>query len=353
MNWKNRFFFAIALSMAMVIAGCGSDVIEGPPPPDVSNIKVDVQLRRFEKDLFAMDTLQPVAGWRALEARYPEFADILARYVLRIRPGAQPDTLAEANFLSGFIRFPAARHLYDTIQVVYPDLEAYERDLEMALRYFKYHFPGQPQPETITTFLSEYSLAAFIYGNNDLAVGLDMFLGADYPYVKYNPGNTSFSEYLIRTYNRDHLLSKTLIPLVEDLVGEPSGERLLDIMVNNGKKLYILDQLLPTASDTVIMEVTPDQWAWLQNNELEIWGYFLKQNLLYNTSWPDIRKLVEPSPNSPGMPPEAPGRSANWMGWQIVKAYMSRHPQTSLEALIGLRDAQQLLEASRYKPQKQ
>lgn len=350
MNWNNRHFFMFCLLTAL-LPGCNNDEAEGPPPPDVSHIQADVKLKRFDQDLFKLDTLQPEAGLAALEAQYPEFSDIFMRFVLNIRTD-KSERAAEAAFVKGFVSFPALRHLYDTIQLAYPQLDAYEKELEMAVRYFKYYFPDQPAPASVTTFISEYAYAAFIYGENDLAVGLDMFLGAGYPYGVYNPGNANFSDYLVRTYNQDHLVSKTLQPLVDDLLGETPGERLLDMMIHNGKKLYILDQLMPSAPDTVIMEVTPAQWNWLRDNELEMWGHFLKEELLYNTKWQDIRKLVEPSPNSPGMPPEAPGRTANWMGWQIVKAYMKRNPQTTLSELIALSDAQKLLDASKYKPRK-
>jgi hypothetical protein len=87
-----------------------------------------------------------------------------------------------------------------------------------------------------------------------------------------------------------------------------------------------------------------------------MWGYFLKENdpagtnLLYSSDWQNIRKYVEYSPSSPGMPPEAPGRTANWLGWQIVKAYMQRHPEATMQDLIALRNAQKLLDDSRYRP---
>lgn len=347
-----KVIIGIAIPCTMVLfGGCGSDD-DGHPPPDVSHITSDITVKRFEQALFGLDSLSIAAELAMLEQQNPGFTDVFFRYVLNIRAGEGDNTnpQAEAAFMQGFIEFPALRNLYETVQSTYPSLDEFKKELDDALRFFKYYFPEQPAPASVTTFISEYSLAAFIYGQNELAVGLDLFLGADYPYAKYNPGNTNFSDYLIRTYNQDHLTAKTLVPLVNDLIGEPAGDRLLDFMIHNGKKLYILEQLLPYTSDTIIMEVTPMQLQWLENNEREMWAHFLKEELLYNSSWPDIRKLVEPSPNSPGMPPEAPGRSANWVGWQIVKTYMRRFPQLTLPELINLRDSQKLLDDSKYKP---
>jgi len=52
------------------------------------------------------------------------------------------------------------------------------------------------------------------------------------------------------------------------------------------------------------------------------------------------------------MPPEAPGRIANYMGWQIVKTYMNRYPDKGLEMLIMENDAQKILDLSKFKPRK-
>jgi hypothetical protein len=50
------------------------------------------------------------------------------------------------------------------------------------------------------------------------------------------------------------------------------------------------------------------------------------------------------------MPKAAPGRTANWLGWQMVKSYMKRFPETTFEELINMQDSQALMDQSRYKP---
>jgi len=49
---------------------------------------------------------------------------------------------------------------------------------------------------------------------------------------------------------------------------------------------------------------------------------------------------------------ESPGEVGNWMGWQIVKSYMNRHPETTLQELVALDDMQEILSKSRYKPRR-
>jgi hypothetical protein len=98
------------------------------------------------------------------------------------------------------------------------------------------------------------------------------------------------------------------------------------------------------------MEVSAQQWDWLVDNEKEIFSFFLQESLFYDSNWQKIRKYVEYSPNSPGMPIEAPGRTGAWLGWQIVKALMKKNPSLTLTEMIQRVDAKQFLTDSGYKP---
>jgi hypothetical protein len=128
------------------------------------------------------------------------------------------------------------------------------------------------------------------------------------------------------------------------------GSRLIDQMIHNGKQLYILDCILPETPDSIKLGYTAKQTQWVKENEPQMWAHFLKENLLYSTELEKIGKLLNPSPNSPGMPPEAPGRTANYVGMQIIKQFMKRNPNINFEALVKMNDAQKILDLSKYKP---
>ena len=346
MLYKNRtqsLFFVVFILIIIFFVSCR----KGKNIPDVSDIDIELNIRHFEQDFFNIDTNNVTAELQGLENKYPEFMPIFLQIIGAGDPHNVPE--GKVKYLEGMLKHPAPKKLYDTCRIVYNDFEPLAAEFEQAFRYYKYYFPEKPTPG-VTTFVSEYVLAAFIYGNDQLAVGLDMFLGSAYPYRMYNPGNSNFSDYLIRTYNKEHLVAKTMNALVEDLVGSASGQRLLDIMVHNGKKLYVLSQLLPYAPDSVIIEYSQPQINWVESNEFEMWNHLLKEDLLYSTDVKETRKLVEYSPHSPGMPPAAPGRTANWLGWQIVAAYMNRNSDVGLEGLLKMKDAQTILDKSKYKP---
>jgi hypothetical protein len=345
MKWNNRLFTLLLLSA--FLWSCQPDQRE--PAPDVSDIEIDLNLRRFEQDLFSLDTMQMEASLEALKSTYPDFSNIFFKQILGTNDPQISSTIGEAEYVKGFINFPGIRELYDTCQYVFADFSEQQASFRQAFQYLKYYFPDMQTPD-LTTFISEYTVGAFIYKENSLAVGLDFFLGSDYPYAAYNPNNPTFSAYLTRTFNKDHLVSKTMRVLVEDITGPPKGSKMLDIMIHRGKQMYILDQLLPQVADTAVLEFSKDQLSWLKDNERDIWAFFLTEDLLYSTDMQKYRKYVDYSPNAPGMPMEAPGRVANWMGYQIVRAYMQKVASAELADLTNARDAQEILDKSRYRP---
>ena len=324
------------LFSGLIFGACWSD--KGKNIPDVSHIDVDIKIKRFEKDLMQLDTNHVSAGVDSLLEKYPVFAKEL--FLPKILPALQ-----DTNVMALFLKSPGIQHLYDTLMIVFDDVSDIENEFESAFRFYKYYFPELPVPELVS-FFSEYTIGTFTYEQEILGVGLDFFLGADYPL--YSP--EYFPRYIKRSMDKQHLVAKSMEAVASDLAGEVGGERLIDQMIHNGKILFLLDHFLPHTPDSIKLAYTTEQVAWCEANEGGIWAHFLTEDLLYSTRRKDIRKLVDHSPNSPGMPQEAPGRTANWLGWQIVKSYMKRNPKITFEELVANRDAQQILDLARYKP---
>lgn len=318
--------------------------------PDVSHIDAPLEIRRFEQTFFQMDTLAFEQALEQLAQNYPEFSQLFTANILEAGVIGQMNE-EQTAYLRGFASSPVYRAVYDTTQMVYPSTDAIQEELQQALRFYRHYFPNHQAPTELITFNAAFNYAAIIYGDNKLAVGLDMFLGPDFDYPRYNPGAAIFSQYLVRTYTKEHLVASLVKVIINDIVGQQRGNRLLDMLVQEGKKLYILDQLMPTAADTVKFNVKASQWTWLQENESNLWAYLLTEDLLYNSNFQEIRKLVDPSPSgAPLLPEESPGQAANYIGYKMVKAYMKRHPNVSMEDLLLEQDAQKIMERSKYKP---
>ncbi len=333
------------LAFLAVLDGCGSD--DDRNIPDVSGINLEVKVRRFDQDLFALDTANLETGMERLAQKYPVMLPLFAVNI--IHDQTNPDeTPAEA--VGGFLRSAQVRAVYDTVQQVYGDLRWLERDLTQMFKYYQYYFPKKPVPEVVV-MVSEFATDAFTAGDSLCGIGLDMFLGENYPAYFASPSTEP--AYIRRQFQKDYMTVRLAKALAQNIADVPPGERLLDQMLHNGKMLYIVDCLLPKVPDSLKMGYTREQMEGSIANEQAVWARLLEQNLLYSTDAKKLRKLVSPSPNAPVVFQEAPGEIGNWMGWQIVKTYMKRHPQTAMDDLLNFRDAQKFLEESKYKPQRE
>ncbi len=336
----------------LFFTACKSD--KGTNIPDVSDIKIDLDMTRFEQLLLA-DTMIDAAGVQKLMEEHPAFSEVYFNHVL---PGAEDmmvsdDPEARMQYIREWVRHPRTRWLYDTVQTIFPEVEKVKEDLTSAFKYAKYYFPEKETPRVYTT-ISDFGYFPFVYAEDSLrdgiGISLEMFLGDTFPYRDYTGLNNAFSDYLTRSYNKDHIVKRALEVWIDDIAGPPPGNRLLDLMIHNGKKLYILQSFMPMADDTVIMDYSSVKMDWVKAGEKNIWYHFTNQNMIYETSLNKIQKYIGPSPSSPGMPEEAPGNTGSWLGWQIVRSYMKTHPATTLQQLLELKDAQAILDESGYRP---
>jgi hypothetical protein len=331
--------------ITLLLFSCKSDKVHAP---DVSNVKVDWKLMRYEQDLFKVDTNNMQASHTALKAKYPVFNYLYFKSVLPLTE----DTTKLHAAIKGFLKDKDIIRLKDTTQLLFGDMQDFRTEMDYAYKYLKHYFP-KARIGNVYTYISEFGYQRFIFNDGDkdaIGLGLDMFLGASYPYKNIDPTNPSFSAYLTRTFTKEHMVPKAVELIVDDMLRDIHNEKLIDFMINNGKKLYIMQKLLPYTNDSLIHEYNAKQMKWVKENELEIWSFFRDKNLMFDTDLMKINKYINPSPDAPGMPKEAPGKTANYIGLKIVQAYMDKYPQTSLQHLIEMKDTQKILELSKYKP---
>ncbi len=346
---NTAYSFIISIVFTLVCLSCGEDI----KVPDVSKVEVDVDFHRFDRDFNSLDTLNMEESLRQLESKYPVFAPLFYTSILPLKsPTALQDRAALGTNISRYINDEFAMSLFDTVQIVFPDLETEEKELEAALKYLKHYFPNTGN-YNVYAFVSDFGYQTFIMedeqGKDGLGLGLDMFLGADYPYKALISKNATFSDYITRSFNKQHLVKKLLDAIIDDLAGQSMGERLLDKMMVAGKKQYILDKVMPYTPDSIKWEFNALQTEWVKDNEANIYVHILSEDLLYETRAKKIKSLIDYSPSSKGMPPESPGRTANYIGYKMVDRFMKRS-KISLDSLVRIKDAQFILDNSKYKP---
>ena len=121
-------------------------------------------------------------------------------------------------------------------------------------------------------------------------------------------------------------------------------------MIQQGKVLYFLDAMFPEMNDTLKVGYTKKQLDFCHRNEAKMWTYLAEHKMLFTTDRMSIKRFIDDAPYTAAFTEESPGRTASWLGWQIVRAYMKSHPEKKLPDLMNNQDFQEILNQSGYQP---
>lgn len=340
----------LLVATALLLGSCRG----GSGSPDVSDIRIELQTLRFERDFFAIDTLDIPASLRKLRAADSGFTDLFVGQVLGIPPGDTSPGALEAyrRFLSSY------RPLLDMSGKAVGDFSAIEKEIRQALRLTRHYFPAYRTPERVYTFIGPMDAIAegrtASYGDiitpYGLAVGLQLHLGAESPVYTGEEGRRLYPAYLSRRFEPATIAVNCMRNVVDDIFpGRTDDRTLLDHMVDKGKRMHLLDLLMPELPDTLKTGYTKRQLEGAFENEGLIWNHFASSNLLFESDMQRIRPFLSEGPMTPELGDGSPGYIALFTGRQMVRAYMERHPETKLKQLLDL-PAKQILEGARYKP---
>ena len=237
--------------------------------------------------------------------------------------------------------------MFDTVARHSPDTKDIDEQLTSGFQYLKHYIPSTKEPKIIYMVSWLNNWAAITY-ENIVGIGLDMFLGPEYPYYR----SKGIPDFMNLQLKKEYIPVAVFRSIYQDKVPFMMDNRtLLDMMIQRGKELYFLDKVLPFVPEHVRYAYTPGQLEWCRNNETEVYNFFIQQKMLYDNNWQKILRYVSDGPTSAGMPGESPGNVGSWIGLRIVQAYMAENPKVTLEQLMAKNmDAQRFLLESKYKP---
>lgn len=324
----------ITLWSAASFYSCGSD----PLDIDISNIELDLKIKRFEKDLFNTNKNKP----EFLKKEYGLFFQDFTEQIINIGSAENPTTTYQ---LSQFIHDPEILTIKEEVNHLYTDFSAYEKELEHSFKRYRNYFPNKKIPEIITYISGfNYAIATDI---DYLGIGLDMFLGKNYKAYS----QLGIPQYKSNNMDATHIVSGTILGWIStEFELQETQANLLTEMIHQGKLLYLLDALLPKEDDAIKINYSPEQLKWCDENAKGTWFFFVDNNLLYSKENTEIIKYMGEAPFIQGFPDGSPGRIGHWQGWQIVKAYMKRNPAITIDQLMKETNTQKILDQSKYKP---
>lgn len=336
---SNLFLLTGSLLLTLLMGQCKSNDMEAVPPADL----------RIEQ------------SYLQLVGQPSTVVDHLLDSVLRIDSSfthlVSEHILPASDSLSWRLRFQnyfadsSRSRLGDSCEQIFASFD-WKHAVGLPLALYHRAFVDRNIPD-IYLLITDFNYGIFVFeddkGEDALGVGAEMFLGNSRLYDQLALNNPNFSSYLNRTFNIAHLPAKVIMALLSDLLPPVASNRLLDHLINEGKKLYFTKQLIPGIPDTILHEYTEAQWEWVKENEWDIWRFLLADKKLYQSKGKDVVNLVQPAPHSQGMPPEAPGRAVNYIGLRIIES-LAEHEKLSLKEIADLQNAEDILRRSRYKP---
>ncbi len=326
----------LTITIFMIIILTDSSRRHRPYEADVSNVKIDpVNIFRFENILF---NLNPFDLRNEIEPYIDDYYFFL---------GDEIDNPLAQQQLFDYITDPVIIDLYHKTMDVFPDLTVLENELTEAFTYYRYYFPGSDIPK-VYSYVSGMDLAQPVkFGDSAVAVALDMYLGSDFK--KYR--HIGIPSYQIMRRSPEFIVRDVMYAIGEAKIRDNfKPETLIDFMVYEGMKLYFLDCMIPHTHDTLKVRYTLPQEYWIEINQGHVWSYFIDNQLLFSTNRHKINSFITDAPFTAPFSKNSSPRAAVWIGWQIVREYMRRNRDVSLNELIVKTDAEKILNRSRYKP---
>lgn len=310
--------------------------------PDVSHIKVDVQIDRFEKAFFAIDTANIAQGLVGLRSAYPAFYPTFMRDILGINP---KDTAAPSiikNVLSSY------RSLNDTIQDKYSNLDWLKNELDYDFRYVKYYYPTYNIPRIIT-FVGTLDAPGIVLSPQYLGIGLHQYVGKNFSGYQLTNVQEIYPLYISRRFDQEYISANCMKAVVDDVYPDRStGRPLIEQMVEKGKQWFLLDHFAPDAADSVKTGFTQKQLDWVQANEGNIWPVVVKENL-YSIDPAVIQNYIGEAPYTPTIPQQSPGNIGQWIGWRIVQKFAEKNKKFSVQQVLQT-PAKTIFEEAAYRP---
>jgi len=339
---RKPFLITCLAVLITVLAGCKEDKLD----VDISKVEVpEVKFQRMEKELFALQPSNIAAETQNFQHRYGNFYNRFVNFI--VNNGGVADSSYAMN-LARFISDHDMRGAYNETGQKFSDqdIATLGHELTDVCKRYKVHFPNKPLPKRFVTYMSGFNYNV-VYVDSTIGVGLDMYLGSADRYYQM----LKWPSYRTALMNQRNVLPDVVRGwIIADFDNTDAINNLLGHMIFHGKVLYAMDAMLPDVADSLKIGYTSEQMKYCDSYEKNLWGYFADKNRLYENNLKTIAEYTNDGPFTGAISKECPPRIAMWVGWQIVRSYMKKNPDVSLQQLMAEMDVQKVLTKSKYKP---
>ena len=233
------------------------------------------------------------------------------------------------------------------VEKVYPKLNSVEADIESLFQHLKYYFPEFKKPRLVsaTSFVDYRN--KIIVTDTIVLIAIDTYLGSEHHFY------AGIQKYLRANFTSNQIAVDLASEYAKGYIFPQQNKTLLDEMIFFGKQLYFKDRMIPFKTDAEKIGYTQEQLDWSKANEAQIWSFLVEKEFLYSTDNKLLSRFINPAPFSKfqlnEIDKESPGRIGQYIGWQIVKAFMEKN-DVSLKKMLSS-NAEEIFNKSKFKPQ--
>ncbi|WP_026915194.1 gliding motility lipoprotein GldB [Christiangramia portivictoriae] len=293
----------------------------------IEAIELDLQVIRFEQEFAGTDPRQ----LPELKQKYPF-----------LFPEQFPDSVWIEK-LSDSLQL----EINQAVEEEFSDFTTQENELYALFQHINYYFPEFEIPAVITVTSEVDYKNKIIYAEDYLFVSLDTYLGTDHPFY------TGLQNYLKKNFKKDQIVVDAAEEIAKKYVPGPDSRTFLSHMVYYGKIQYLKEVWLPTLDPARRIGYTKAEYDFAEANESQIWRYFVENELIYDTDNQLQTRFLYPAPFSKfylQLDAESPARLGQYIGLEIVKAYMDKN-DVSLSRMLKT-SAEEIFNNANFKPRK-
>lgn len=248
-------------------------------------------------------------------------------------------------------------HIYDDLRIYFSDsnlvrlsadvrnrfasMARYEERLNKAYGRLKKELPELEKPYVYTQ-VSAFNQSIVV---NDTVVGisLDKYMGCDYPlYAK------SYTPVQRATMHPDRIVPDLLLfYLMAQFPPRVKPENLLHAMIQIGKIQWIVAQAMNTSVENV-SGFPAASIKWFQMNEQACWKNLKEHKMLLTTDHNLYAAVVSLTAEKPYFKAEQSRGIGTWLGTQVVRNYMKKHPECTIHELLVEKSCEEVWRGSDY-----
>lgn len=229
---------------------------------------------------------------------------------------------------------------------IYPDVSMVERNLGAILARSREEGLDIPERRYAAVVWGKYETMMFV--DSVMLIALNHYLGAEYDGYSHFPLYMRLTkEPSMLPYDIAEAIIGTSYPYESD-----EQSNVLQRMLYEGALAVAKQRAVPQATLDGILGYRPEQTAFVQDEERNLWQALVGRELLYDTSEATVSRLFDPAPNTPVLDNRCPGRVGRYLGYRIVQSYLEKHPDATLPYLLSpefYKSSQTLAEAD-YRP---